>query len=125
MNDDDKYLLSEFLGVENDFYANTENLVEQLMEFGTSEIPMLEFRCSEIFTLRHKLDLFMTIKSDFYHYEIASLISFWDSLFIQIKEIVTENGRNTSWLSSKFENFKGQHEIVDLMVREQLKSMSN
>ncbi len=42
-----------------------------------------------------------------------------------IKEIVTENGRNTSWLSSKFENFKGQHEIVDLMVREQLKSMSN
>lgn len=122
---EDKYLFGELINIEMDFYQATDILVSELLSYGVRDMQMLELRCSEILTLRHKLDLFLILQNELGHYQITSLISFWDSLFHEIKTLSEEKSRNTSWLSSQFNNFKDQHNIVIKMLKEYYDGMPN
>lgn len=120
--DDDKYFNGEFINFETELFNKTKSLVQELMKYSTSEISMIDFRCAEIFSLKNKLELFISIRYEFTHYEVTSLVTYWDSLFHEIKEVVESDDSNTSWLSSRFDNYQHQHEIVDEMFRSRFPS---
>ncbi len=99
------------------YLKKTNILFHELTNKDNSEIAMIEFRCSEIFTLKSNLALFISIRYEFANSDISSLLTYWDNLFHEIKSIISNDDRNTSWLSSKFEHYKEQHELVDDMFR--------
>jgi len=115
--DDDKYFNGEFIIFESELFSKTKVLVNELTEQNISEIPMIDFRCAEIFTLKRNLELFISIRYEFTHYEVTSLNTYWDSLFQKIINIVKTDDSDTSSMSSCFENYQAQHEIVDEMFR--------
>lgn len=115
--DDEKYFNGEFINFETELFLKTEAFVKELMTKRISEIPIIDFRCAEILSLKNNLALFISIRYELAHYEVTSLTTYWDSLFDEIKNIVKSDDGNTSWLSSRFENYQSQHEIVDEMFR--------
>lgn len=122
--DDDKYFNGEFINFESELFSKTKMLVEELIKNKISEIPMIDFRCAEIFSLKSSLELFISIRYEFAHYEVTSLTTYWDSLFQEIKNIVESDGANTSWLTTRLENYQSQHEIVDEMFKSRFTSES-
>lgn len=113
----EKFIFGEIINLENEMYAQTKLLIEQVLTKNVAEIPIIEFRLSEIFSLKCTLDLYLRINYDYQHYELSSLLTFWEKTFHELKEVIAEDDSNTSWLHSQFENYSGQHEIVDKMVR--------
>lgn len=120
---DELYFTGELINLETDLFEKTKFLYNDLIENSDKNINLVQFRLSEIFTLKQTLDLYLKIKFELQSYEITSLLSFWDDTFHEMKEVVADNDSNTSWMYSRFDNFKGQHEIVDSMLRTHYNSL--
>lgn len=112
----DKYEIGELRNLENDLFFKTSLLFDGLNTDDTTSIDLPEFRLSEIFSLKTSLDLFLKVKPDYQHYELTSLLTYWDNAFHEIKSVIKDNDDNVSWMNSEFNNYKDQHEIVDTML---------
>lgn len=117
---DEKIIYGELINLENDLYNRTKTLVNLVSTKDISEIPIIEFRLSELFTLKSNLDVFLKINYDYSHYEFTSLISFWEEAFHELKSKIEKNDPNTSWLLERYNNYSEQHNIVDRMIRDVL-----
>ncbi|EGO2586806.1 hypothetical protein IHC39_002748 [Enterococcus faecalis] len=115
--EDKPYFVDETINLETDLYLKTKLLYKEMTTTDISDIPIIDFRLSEIYSLRDKLDLFLKIKFELQHYELTSLISFWDRTFQEMKEIVENGDSNKSYLVGEFENYQDEHEIVDEMLK--------
>lgn len=76
---------SDLLEFENELYINTKSLIVQVTSTEISEISLISFKLSQIYTLRCNFDLYLKINYQYQHHEFISLISFWDSTFIELK----------------------------------------
>lgn len=108
--------MSEMSNLEAELFNKTKYLYSDLMDAEDKRVPIVDFRLSEIHTLKRSLQLYLSLNEEFNHYEITSLLSFWEKAFIEIKDVVANNDRNTSWLYSSYESYKNQHEIVEEML---------
>lgn len=115
--DNEKSIFAELINLENELYNHTKYLVNQVSVEDLTEIPIIEFRLSELLILKSNLDLFLKINSDYQHYEFTSLISFWEDSFHELKEVIEDDDSNTSWMIERFDNYSKQHDIVDKMIR--------
>lgn len=108
--------MNEMSNLEAELFNKTKHLYNNLMEAEDKILPIVDFRLSEIHTLKRSLQLYLSLNEEFSHYEITSLLSFWENAFVELKDVVANNDRNTSWLYSSFESYKNQHEIVASML---------
>ncbi|MCS8593108.1 hypothetical protein [Enterococcus faecium] len=122
---EEKYFVGELINLETDLYIKTENLFKLLSSVSVRKIKLIELHLSEIYSLRNKLDLFIILKPDLQHYELTSLISFWDKTFYEMKKLTEDDDSNTSWMHSRFKNYESQHKIVDQMFRNYYDSLKD
>lgn len=122
MNKNDKekfeqeyYDVTSFRQILHDLEKKTTQLFKDIGEEGSENIKLKELRASEIFSLFNSAKLLSTIK-DFQHYEFLSLFTFWEQFYDELVEILEVDDSNHSWASTRFNNFKGQYEIVDQML---------
>ncbi|EGP4927259.1 hypothetical protein VD173_001731 [Enterococcus faecium] len=122
---EEKYFVGELINLETDLYIKTENLFKLLSSVSVRKIKLIELHLSEIYSLRNKLDLFIILKPDLQHYELTSLISFWDKTFYEMKKLTEDDDSNTSWMHSRFKNYESQHKTVDQMFRNYYDSLKD
>lgn len=122
---EEKYFVGELINLETDLYIKTENLFKLLSSVSVRKIKLIELHLSEIYSLRNKLDLFIILKPDLQHYELTSLISFWDKTFYEMKKITEDDDSNTIWMHSRFKNYESQHKTVDQMFRNYYDSLKD
>lgn len=120
----DKYRLSEFLDNCTELFQKTNTLYRKTISNPGNPSPIVSVYLSEIYTLSEKAKLFLTLNEELTHYEITSLLSFFDRVYFELKKVIETRDRNTSWLYSEFENYKKQHEIVERMLRDQIQQLN-
>lgn len=120
----DKYKIGEFLNGCIELFQKTNALYRTTISNPETPSPIVSVYLSEIYTLSEKLKLFLTLNEELTHYEITSLLSFFDRVYSELKEVIETRDRNTSWLYSEFENYKKQHDIVERMLRDQIQQLN-
>ncbi|EPZ37776.1 hypothetical protein C289_2064 [Anoxybacillus ayderensis] len=120
----DKYRLIELLDNCTELFHKTSALYQKTVNDPKNPSPIVSVSLSEIYTLSEKVKLFLAMNEELAHYEITSLFDFWNDVYFELKEVIEQRDRNTSWLYSKFENYKGQHEIVERMLRDQIQQLN-
>lgn len=103
----------------------TDNLFIEIINDGVESVKLIELRISEIFSLYNSVKVYLSVKSDLSHYEITSLLSFWNEAYLQIYVVAHDdiNNKNISWLQDRFENYSSQYEIVENMLKSKIKEL--
>ncbi|ASA96853.1 MULTISPECIES: hypothetical protein [Anoxybacillus] len=120
----DKYRLIEFLNNCTELFHKTNSLYQKTVNDPKNPSPIVSVYLSEIYTLSEKAKLFLAMNEELAHYEITSLFNFWNDVYFELKEVIEQRDRNTSWLYSEFENYKRQHEIVERMLKDQIQQLN-
>lgn len=77
-------------------------IMENRESFNREEII---YTFSNIFTLSNKIDLFIHSYEDFERQEFEDFIEYSGHVLHEMKEIIFNNDRNTSWLYSRFNQY--------------------
>ncbi len=113
----DTFKINELYNLIADLFEKTNILHESLISNTDKQNLMYYVQLSEIFTISENIKLYLSINEELNHYELSSLIQFWGETYFQMKLVIKDNDSNTSWLSSRFNNYKGQNEIVLHMLK--------
>lgn len=111
-----KETVSTIMCLEAPLFRATDTLYQVLINSENKQFELAELSLSEIFTLKNNFSFFFIINPEEEHYEFASLLRFWDELYHEMKQVVYINDTNTILMSSLFENYSHQHEIVCEML---------
>lgn len=107
----------------HNLYEKTKLLSDEIFNDGVHSVELIELRLSEIYCLFNTARLFMSIKGHLAHYEISSLLSFWEQAYLQMYLVAHDNDKNTSWMHSEISNFSKQYEIVEKMLTSHIKEL--
>ncbi|MFJ8100265.1 hypothetical protein [Lysinibacillus sp. NPDC096212] len=121
----DFYNFGELYEHLHNLYKKTKSLSDEIFNEDVDSIKLVELRLSEIYSLFNTAKLFLSVKGDLNHYEISSLLSFWERAYFQMYLVVRDNDQNTSWMHSEVENYLGQHAIVESMLDSKIKELKN
>lgn len=116
----DYYNIGELYGHFFELNKKTKLLYEELSKYDVDEIKMIDLRFSEIFSLYNTAKLFLSIKGDYHHYEFSSLLNFWNEAYYEMYLVARDNDKNTSWMTSRVENYLSQYEIVEKILKSKL-----
>lgn len=105
--------------LETELFERTKIVYSYLTELEYSKRFLYELELSKIYSLYVALKTYMLVNEDISHYEISSLLTYWNEMFIEMESVVSDaEGKNTSWLFGRYEKYLYQHEVVDRMVRD-------
>ena len=105
------------------FHEKTSRLCNEILEYGSENIKLVDLRLSEIFSLYNTANVYLSVKADLYHYETSSLLSFWNEMYFQTYMVVRDNDQNTSWMHERFQNYSHQYENVEEMLKSRLEEL--
>lgn len=107
----EKNVLGELLKMEEQLFLKTKLLFNDLMEAEDKRFPLVEYRLSEGFTLKQSIISFLSSNYEFdlERGEVIELLESWDNLNYEMKEVVEDNDSNTSWMSSRFDQYQERH----------------
>lgn len=112
----DKEVLAELKLLVTDLTKNASRLHSETINNTEKQTPEVSIGINELYSQYTALKLFLSIYREYEHYEISSLISFFEKYYHELKETFINNDRNTSWLISVYDNFNTQSEIVVKML---------
>lgn len=104
-------------------HEKTQNLCDEIFKEGVASVKLIDLRLAEVFSLHSIAKVYLSVESDLYHYEISSLLSFWDKAYFQMYLVARDNDLNTSWMYSEVQNYLGQYEIVERMVKSRIQEL--
>jgi hypothetical protein len=104
-------------------HGKTKILGDEIINNGIESIKLVDLRLSEIYSLYNTANLYLSIKGDLHHYEITSLLSFWNETYIGMYLVAREDLQNTSYMSDKFQNYLAQYDIVEHMLKSKIQEL--
>lgn len=117
-----KETVSTIMCLEAPLFNATNSLYQELIDSENKQFELAELSLSEVFTLKNNISIFFIINPEEEHYEFTSLLRFWDELYNEMKQVVYINDTDTILMSSLFEKYSHQHEIVREMLEEKYNS---
>lgn len=112
----DNEILAELRLLVVDLREKTSGLHSVLVNNTEKQTLEVSISLNELHNQYTALKLFLSIYREYGHYEITSLISFFEKYYHELKSTYIHNDRNTSWLVSEYNNFDEQAEIVVKML---------
>ncbi|CYU26206.1 TPA: hypothetical protein U1B14_002048 [Streptococcus suis] len=112
----DNEVLAELKILVIDLKNATSKLHSELINNTEKQTAEVSIGINELYSQYTALKLFLSIYREYGHYEITSLISFFERYYHELKSTFIHNDRNTSWLVSEHNNFDKQAEIVIRML---------
>ncbi|ENH96693.1 hypothetical protein J416_09354 [Gracilibacillus halophilus YIM-C55.5] len=120
---DDFYRFSELYEHLANLHEKTQLLCNEIFKHGVEDVKLVDLRLAEIYSLYNTAKLYLSVNGELSHYEFTSLLSFWHEAYFQIYLVARDNDQNTSWMYGKVENYLGQYELVEQMLKSRIQEL--